>query len=269
LNKQISVIGCGWLGLPLAKQLIKSNYKIKGSTTSRPKIDLLESHNIEGFTIKLSEKGIEGPIDECLNNSPVLILNIPPGLRHNPEHNFVKQMDLLISHIEKSSVKHILFISSTSVYPDDKSIPVITEKSDLNPDTESGKQLLAVEKRLQKNKNFRTTILRFSGLFGEDRHPAKFLAGKTNLKNPEGPVNLIHQKDCIQIIISIIEQHIWGDTFNASTTPHPTRKNYYTSQCEQLNLPIPEFDMRSITKGKLIDSTKLKQLLDYDFQIKL
>lgn len=269
MKKQISVIGCGWLGLPLAKQFIKNNYTIKGSTTSKSKLELLESFNIKGYFVKFSNKGIEGEIDECLKNSSILILNIPPGLRKNPENNFVEQIELLMPHIEQSSIEKVLFVSSTSVYGDTETIPIITEKSALTPDTASGKQLLSVEKLLQKNKNFKTTILRFSGLFGEDRQPATYLSGRTHLQNPEAPVNLIHLDDCIHIILSIIEQNIWNETFNASTTPHPKRKNYYTLQCENLNLPIPEFDTNTISKGKQIDASKLIHLLDYHFKVEL
>jgi hypothetical protein len=40
---------------------------------------------------------------------------------------------------------------------------------------------------------FQNDGLRFGGLIGEDRNPARFLAGKENLDNPNA-INLIHQK---------------------------------------------------------------------------
>ena len=39
---KIAIIGCGWLGLPLAKKLIKENFIVKGSTTSKEKISVLD-----------------------------------------------------------------------------------------------------------------------------------------------------------------------------------------------------------------------------------
>jgi nucleoside-diphosphate-sugar epimerase len=91
----------------------------------------------------------------------------------------------------------VLFISSTSVYNDVDAF--VTEETIARPATESGKQLLETEQLLQSNINFKTTILRFGGLIGEDRHPVKFLAGRENLENPNAPINLIHQEDCIGI----------------------------------------------------------------------
>ncbi|MGJ8591278.1 MAG: SDR family oxidoreductase [Aquaticitalea sp.] len=269
MSKNISIIGCGWLGLPLAKQLVAENCKVKGSTTSTEKIPLLESVGIDGFYVEVTQEAILGNIENCLSNCEILVLNIPPSLRKNPDGDFVKQISNLIPYIETSSIAHVIFVSSTSVFADAESIPVITEATTPNPTTESGQQLLEVEKMLQKNPNFDTTILRFGGLFGKDRHPAKYLSGKTGIKSPNAPVNLIHLDDCIGIIQSIIKNKVWNETFNASTTPHPSKQNYYIRVCKDLNLPIPEFEKKSFSIGKIIDSKKLVQLLNYEFKVKL
>ena len=76
-------------------------------------------------------------------------------------------------------------MSSTSVYSDKDT--VVTEATLPNPNTESGKQLLQCEKLLQDNSHFETTILRFGGLIGEDRNPIHFLAGRSNIENPDDP----------------------------------------------------------------------------------
>ena len=269
LNKNISIIGCGWLGLPLAKQLVDAGYQVKGSTTSMEKIETLKSFGIDAFYVKLTEDFIKGDIAECLSDSKILIVNIPPGLRKYAETNFVQQMRCLIPYLERSSIKKVLFVSSTSVYGDDESTPTITEASIQNPESEAGKQLLKVEEMFNRNTHFQTTILRFSGLFGEDRHPAKNLSEKINIKNPDAPVNLIHLTDCIGIINAILKKDVWNDTFNASSIPHPTRQEYYTSICEKMKIPVPQFDHSTSSKGKYIDSTKLEQLLNYEFQVKI
>lgn len=269
MTKHISIIGCGWLGLPLAKQFISNGCSVNGSTTSLEKIEILKSIGIDAFYVEVTEEGVKGAIANCLNKSEILILNIPPGLRRDPKNDFVSQMRLLIPYIESSTIKKVVFISSTSVYGDNKLMPIITESTTPNPDSEGGKQLLIIENLFQKNANFQTTILRFSGLFGDDRHPANYLSGKSDLKNPKAPVNLIHQKDCIGIIMEIVQQEVWNELFNASTTPHPTRKDYYTAECLKLKLPLPEFDDSNSSKGKLINSKKLMDTLEYHFQVKL
>ena len=270
-NNQISILGCGWLGLPLAKSLLNNGFSIKGSTTSVEKIFVLESNGIQPFLIELSETDIKGEINSFLANSEILIVDIPPKLRSDSSENFVKKIRNLIPFIEKSTIEKVIFISSTSVYGDDPSTALrVTESIKPNPDIESGKQLVEAENLLQNNTNFKTTVVRFGGLIGEDRHPIHFLAGRKNLETPGAPINLSHQKDCIGIIKAILRQAQndnwdWNDTFNAVTPFHPTRKEYYTQTALELHLPLPEFDQTKISVGKTILSDKAENILKYKF----
>jgi nucleoside-diphosphate-sugar epimerase len=271
IMKKTSILGCGWLGLPLAKSLLKKGFSINGSTTSFEKISILEKTGIRPFIVSLSAVEVSDEtkisIEQFLNNSEILIVDIPPKLRGDSKENFVGKIESLIPFIENSTVKKVLFVSSTSVFSDDNS--EVTEASIPNPDTESGKQLLEAEQLLQSNKNFQTTIIRFGGLIGEDRHPIKFLAGRKNIENPDAPINLIHQDDCIGIIETIISLDLWNAIFNAVAPIHPTRKEYYSQKAMELKLPLPEFDEGKISKGKLISSTKIESVLNYKFKNKL
>ena len=58
LKTQISIIGCGWLGLSLANHFIEKGYFIKGSTTSKTKIEALEQLQIKPFLIQINESKI-------------------------------------------------------------------------------------------------------------------------------------------------------------------------------------------------------------------
>ncbi len=271
----ISILGCGWLGFPLAKSLLQKGFSVKGSTTTLEKISVLENAGIDAFQIALSEKEIIGEMGDFLSNSQILIIDIPPKLRGNTSEDFVQKIKNLIPFIEKSSVAKVIFVSSTAVYSDNISMNLITEETIPNPETESGKQLLEAEKVLQNNSNFKTTIVRFGGLIGENRHPIKFLAGKENLENPEAPINLIHQLDCIGIIETIIchpkisgqnDKLNFGQTFNAVAPFHPTRKVYYSKKALELDLPLPKFDESKPSVGKIISSKKVTIVLGYDFQ---
>lgn len=262
---QISILGCGWLGLPLAKVLIGKGFLVNGSTTSEGKLAILENAGIKPFLISLGTQEISGNIQEFVENSEILIIDIPPKLKGDSNESFVAKIQKLIPEIEKSSVQKVLFISSTSVYNDTENTPTITEKDIPNPDTESGRQLCQAEKLLSENPNFRTTVLRFGGLIGDDRHPIKFLAGRENIENPGSPINLIHQKDCIGIILTILEKNIWKEAFNAAAPFHPTRKEYYTEKAKNLSLDLPQFNLKKKSVGKIIDSKKLEAILNYKF----
>ena len=261
--QQISILGCGWLGLPLAQHLIEKGYTIKGSTTSPNRIGELESKEIEAFIIELSPDKISGDYEVFLQNSKTLIIDIPPKLRGENPVSFVEKIKTFIEKaVINSTIENVLFISSTSVYGEETIN--VTEQTIEKPETLSGKELLETEHFLQQQTTFKTTILRFGGLIGGSRNPAKSLSGKTNIATPNAPINLIHQDDCIGIITSIIEQNYWNQKLNASTPFHPTRKEYYTAKAKQLGLPLPEFEENDAS-GKVIDSSRLIAELGYNF----
>ena len=272
---KISILGCGWLGLPLAKSLLSKGHEIKGSTTSESKLDVLKNAGISPFQIQLESHQIIGTIEDFLKETNVLVIDIPPGLRRefstSLEMTFVNKVKILIPFIEKSGIQKVIFVSSTSVYGDGFPIVEIREETKPNPDTESGKQLVIAETLLQSNSHFKTTVIRFGGLLGDDRHPIKFLAGRTNVENPDAPVNMIQREDCIGIIEEILKQvqhdnWEWNQTFNAVAPQHPTRKAYYHKKAEIFNLPLPTFAEDSKSKGKIISSKKVETILGYSFQ---
>ena len=260
---KISILGCGWLGMPLAKALLQNNFLVSGSTTSEDKLKVLEQQGIMPFLIALSEKETTGNVTGFLENSEILIIDIPPKLRGSENENFVSKIKNMISFIERSLIKNVIFISSTSVYG--ASPALVSEETVPQPDTESGKQLLQTEQLLQNNSHFKTTVLRFGGLIGDDRHPIKFLAGRENLDQPDAPINLIHQEDCIGIIQKIIRTHAWNETFNAVAPFHPSREQYYTQKAVDLNLALPKFISSTNSVGKIILSGRVETVLKYTF----
>lgn len=268
MKTQISVIGCGWLGLPLAEKLVERGFAVNGSTTSNDKLQLLKNHHINPFLITLNASEISGDYSQFLIGSETVIINIPPGLRKNPSKNHVAEIQHLMREIEAHSIKHVLYISSTSVFEDAKDFPVITAETIPNATSSIAKQLIEIEHMLQVNSNFKTTILRFGGLIDEERHPSKFLAGRTAISNPEAPLNLIHKTDCIGIILAILKKDLWNVSLNAAYPKHPNKEAYYLKYCKQEGLALPSYATSEESKGKIIESKILVQLLNYSFEVK-
>ncbi|MDP5061803.1 MAG: SDR family oxidoreductase [Maribacter sp.] len=240
MTKKIGVIGCGWLGLPLAESLIASGYTVNGTSTSDEKISVLKAKGITPFKIALSENEIKGDIDAFLDSVSVLVINIPPKLRgKGPKESYITKITLLHQAIKKSTVKNIIFASSTAVYGDIEG--TVTEKTAPQPNTESGTQLVQCEELLKNDKALNTTMIRFGGLIGPNRHPVTMLSGRENLSGGDAPVNLIHLDDCIGIIKSIIARNHYNDVLNAVYPEHPSKKEYYTQQAEKRGIPAPEY----------------------------
>jgi len=253
LKNTIGIIGCGWLGLPLAKSLIQAGYYVHGSTTNKDKLDALEKEGIRPFIVILDQERITGSITEFLNEVDILVINVPPGLRGNYKENYVFKMNLLHEEIGKSSVKKIVFVSSISVYG--AAVGEVTEDSIPKPITESGRQLFEAEKIFQNDKTIQTAILRFGGLIGPNRHPVTMLSGKKGLDNGNEPINLIHLDDCIHLIKTVIENNWWNQIFNGVYPDHPLKRDYYYQTADKNMLPRPVYlSLESKKSGKIVIS---------------
>lgn len=258
----ISVLGCGWLGLPLAGYLVSEGYQVKGSTTTPAKLALLAAQNIKPYLINLAANNTEAPLTDFLETD-ILITNFPPRLRANKGEEYLKQINSLAAAINRSSLQHILFISSTSVYPDLNQ--VVTEGENLIPYLVDN-ILMQAENIITNTREKAATVVRLAGLVGNNRHPGRFFAGKTNIANPGSPVNLIHLADCVQLLSQVIIQSKWGEVYNGCAPLHPTRQAFYTAATLALNLPLPHFSPPQITDTyKIINADKIIRDLNCSF----
>jgi nucleoside-diphosphate-sugar epimerase len=244
--KRVSILGCGWLGTSLGVSLLDEGYSVKGSTTREEKLALLEAQQIVPFIIDI---GSFEEFDHFLE-ADILIISITS--------KDVDAFENLILQIQDSSIQKVIFISSTSVYP--RINKVMTEE-----DTVLNTPLTAIENLFRENSFFETTILRFAGLFGDQRHPSNWFRDGRKIPQPKGFVNMIHKEDCIEIIHEIIDQNCWNETFNACSNHHPTRRDFYTVARLSANLELPEFEENQEYEWKIISSKKVQLVLDYTF----
>ena len=247
--------------MPLGKHLLNHRFSVKGSVTNTEKYGLLRTSGIAPYRIVLNDSDIEVD-DPAFFETEVLIISIPPRRIVGIEHVFPAQIAGLISLILESEIQKVIFISSTSVYPEN--LKTASELDELFPDKSSGKALVIAENLFKSLSDFKTTIVRFGGLIGADRNPARFLL-KSGQAVPNTPVNLIHQDDCIGIISAILEQDLWGETLNACSPEHPLKRDFYGKAAQISGLTTPRISDQ-IEAYKIIDSSKLQRLLKYKFK---
>ena len=264
MQKTIGILGCGWLGFPLAKYFAHKGYQVRGSTTSVDKILSLALHDITPFLIAVHNHHTEGNLDYFLKDLDVLVINLPPKLNANPKSNFVSKIQTLLKKIQNSTTKKIIFISSTSVYGNAES--TVDEHSVTAPESKSGKQILEAEKLLMDCENLSIKIIRCAGLYGPERHPVFQLANRDKLTNADQPVNLIHLEDCIGIIHHVIDNHIESPIINAVAPSHPSRQEYYSRIAKELDLELPAFDTQESAVGKTVRSLYINSKFGYEFK---
>lgn len=259
-NKRISILGCGWYGLALAKKLHSLGYEVKGSTTSVSKLADLTSVGITPYLVNV-EEGIN-QYDEQFFDCDVLFIAIPPKSKSPQGGDYLLKIKAIADLSEKFGVKQIILISSSGIYPDDNFI--VDETTIPRPNTESGVTLLNAENILQSNTTFTTTIIRFTGLIGPGRNLGKYFAGKTDIPNGLAPINLIHLTDCLGLSLAIIQQKAFGKIYHGVSPSHLTRKEFYAKACLASGLEKPMF-LNELLAWKQIESKNVPEVLAYEY----
>jgi nucleoside-diphosphate-sugar epimerase len=258
----VAIIGCGWLGLPLARALLEDGIKIKGSTTNPSKLNELKNLGIEPYLLKVPSDTLPDPL---LFDVDCMILNVPPG-RRNP--NVFKDYPLAISQIvdafkDFTGIKRIIFVSSTSVYGE--SFEMIDETTPTIPSTDSGRALLNSEKIVVEG-SVNNVVLRFGGLAGPGRHPGKFLAGKTGLSSGAQSINFLHLQDAIGVIRYFIKNDFGQELYNVVAPLHPRKDDFYRHMSAKAGLAPPFFESSDASYKREISVEKL--LLDTAYKFK-
>jgi len=268
-KKRISILGCGWLGFPLAKRLLSSGItsQVKGSTTSVGKLDQFAAAGIDGYLLPLTpETGLGTGISEAFFDSDVIVISIPPRMSQNVAGNYSAQMRMVADAIRQSPAKEVIFVSSTGVYRDLSQTAV--EPDVQLPEHSAQPEMVAAENAIAALRPEKTvTILRLSGLLGYNRIPGKYVQGQKDMTTGDIPVNYIHRDDAAGIIKAMIEQGIQNETFNITAPFHPTRSEVYVDSCAQFGWEAPTFTTPEVQPPfKLISGDKFFKTYQYEFK---
>ena len=240
----LSILGCGWLGLPLAARLSADGYRVNGSTTTPGKRLLLEKEGITPFLIDLSLSDAHTLEQFCFCD--ILIIALPPG--HDPE-GYIQGILRLLTHTPVSVIP--VLISSTAIYPNLGG--QVDETTPVTPQNTPRPHILETEEAV-RNFSPNHLILRCAGLMGYDRTGVRYFQGRRVL-HADTPVNQLHRDDAVQAILQLIKTGARG-TYNLCAPRHPSKRTLYTRQAEQMGLQIPLFE-DGIGEYKIVNGDKV------------
>ena len=267
---KITVCGCGWLGLPLAKVLHEQGHEVWGTKTSKEGVQLLKKENIHGvlLSLPLLKYVWTQSVYRALLACDVLVINIPCGRKQDKALQHIENVTSLLIAAKAYGCRRVIFVSTTSVYGDVQGR--VVETSEPFPVTSSACANYQLEREVIKLWGSDAIILRLSGLISENRHPARFLANKRDLTQGGAGINLIHRDDVIQGVLAILDsQQHWGNTFHLASPWHPSREQYYTKMSLLMGLTPPHFLDVLGSEQKQIDASytlkSLKLSLRYPF----
>jgi nucleoside-diphosphate-sugar epimerase len=237
------IIGLGWLGLPLAKELVAVGFSVTGTT--RQRTVLSDEINLLNYE---PENGVSTDLKRALTAADCVVLAFPPNRSSFEQY----ASDCVQIGGECSKNTRILMISSTGVYPEKNGFVVETD-TDLLPDTTNS--LLFAERSLGSILGNRLTIIRMAGLIGGNRYPVRAMAASGKSYTAHELVNVVHQNDAVACCLHVIKHGRWGITVNCCTSEHPTKKAFYSWMASQLKSALPEF-VESAATGKIVRNDK-------------
>ncbi|MDT8346221.1 MAG: hypothetical protein RQ756_00345 [Flavobacteriaceae bacterium] len=250
MSKKISIIGCGWLGFPLALFLKEKQFVVKGTTTTEAKLQRLSEYGIDSCLFDIVKPASEA-LSWLVKDTEAIVINIPPGKAGGDA--FALNMQQFLSKLQQQFRGKLIFISSTSVFENTSDFPIYDEFSTPNATRGNGKHLATVEAFIERNFD-KYCIIRPGGLWSEDRHPVYTLSGRNRITNPDAPVNMTHRESLIASIYQSFTRQDFPKIVHALDPIKETRSEYYTRTAKQRNIELPAFEPKT-TDGKKIIST--------------
>jgi len=260
VSQTLSILGAGWLGLPLAIEMKQAGYCVHASSRREETLDTLKAAGIHATHIQVDDS-ISGLQNKAFFESDTLIITLPFKRTFEDPSIYLDQIKTVIRHWQQFRPKHLLFCSSTSIY--NRTNALVDEHTIITPNTERQRVLKEVEDFLNAEPNFECSIIRFAGLYGYDRQIKHFMT--KSKQSAKKPVNLIHRDDAVGIMKALIVQNKWGELINAVSSEHPSRQDLYNYQAKQHGLTVPDFN-NSDSAYKLVCNKKVKRLLQYQFK---
>ena len=194
--KTISLLGCGSLGFPLAIKLLQNGYNVKGSTTTTSKLQQLKKAGIIPYLID-----VDNIIPLDFFTSDVLVITLPYKKSFIEPSIYKNQVKKVCEYVKTSSIQHIVFTSSSSVYPKDGNIYLTSDT--FTPTTLRAKVLLECEDMLNKLENISVATIRLGGIYSDEKqikkstNPRKLVSHKDAIKHIEHGINRVGKNHCI------------------------------------------------------------------------
>ena len=229
------VIGCGYLGLRVARRWREAGEKVFVTTRSPSRAAELAR---EGFEPVICDVRQPGPLPAV--DGLVWCVGLDRAAGVSMRAVYVEGLAKILGVIPGRP--RWVHVSSTSVYGQTDGQEVDEEAATL-PLDESGRVVLEAEQVLRRQRPD-AIVLRFAGIYGPGRLPraAAVRAGEVLATDPRGWLNLIHVEDGATAVVSAEAGPTVGATYNVADDRPVRRGDFYTQMARLLGAPVPRFE---------------------------
>lgn len=266
-NYRIAVVGCGYVGGALARALVTRGHDVVATTTTPERVNELAALGVSPVVVEVDQVS---RLRDALAPCETVFLTVAAGRRHGDYRSvYVDGVRNLLRAVSNTTVRRIIYTSSTSVYAQDDG-SWVDEDSPTEPTSETGRVLLEAEEALSadaRDAQICATILRLSGIWGPGRSPTDWALRSAGTERSDGDayLNLIHRDDIVQAMTALLETERAG-VLNLSNDQPVVRREFY----DQLMAAIGADPIRwvestgSARRGKRVRNRRIKDLLKLD-----
>jgi nucleoside-diphosphate-sugar epimerase len=209
---RVAILGCGYVGIELGRQLSASGHEPIGVRRSDEGIDAIEAAGFEAVRADVTSADELATVPDV----DALVFAASSGGRGADAARDI-YVDGLRTVIEvfgerDQPPERLVYTSSTGVYGDHDG-DWVDETTPLDPTTEKTEVLAEAERiatDVAREYGIDGTVARFAGLYGPDRYRLeRYINGPVT----EGYLNMVHRDDAAGAVAYLLETRPAADTF--------------------------------------------------------
>ena len=271
--KHVLIVGCGDIGLRVAKIWKKASKSVFALARSESSIDLFRQQHIHACQADLDDP--KSLINLPSKQSLLYYFAPPPakGQKDTRMTHFLENLD--VNHLPA----HLIYISTSGVYGDQGG-QLINEQTPANPQVDRAKRRYHAEQQLQQwgeQNAVPITILRVGGIYGPGRLPLQRIKDQIPMlhENLAPQTNRIHADDLAQDCVAAATKDTAGEIYNVSDGTNSNMTEYFNTIADFCGLtrpPLVDWDEaeKTISQGMLsylkesrkMDNSKMINELD-------
>ena len=271
------IIGPGYVGLSLGKQLVQRGHEVFALRRTADASGEIASTGLHPLIADITrpETLLDLPsqfdwVVNCVSSSH--------GGADDYRRTYLQGARNLLAWLEQTPPAKFAYTSSTSVYGQNDG-SLVDETAHTDPLTETSRVLRETEQvylEAAQKKNFPAVVLRVAGIYGPGRGFwfKQFRAGEARIEGDGSrTLNMIHRDDVAGCIIAALERGQPGEIYNAVDDEPVTQRDFFAWLAAKLNRPMPpsapedmEVSRKRGVTNKRISNHKLKAQLSYTFR---
>jgi len=241
-SRRVLIVGCGYVGQELARQLTAEGQRVFGlrrSGSAIPHASLPFTPLVGDLTRPETLSALPGPFDWVVNT-----VSSSRGGTTEYRDVYLEGTRHLVNWLRTQPPSAYAYTSSTSVYGQTDG-SWVDEANATAPGTETGQLLIETEQVLlnaAREQGFPARILRVAGIYGPGRGHLfhQFLRGEARLQG-DGTrfLNMIHRDDVARALSAVLARGRTGEIYNAVDLEPVTQGDFLRWLASETQLPLP------------------------------